>query len=301
LSRMNYDGSNVIQISAKAPWAILINSQKIVILSGNCWIIGNCMYSMNKDWTNEVLLDQSSSYPFIDELYAYYTFYSSWYKTYKIKLDWTNKTLLKWNWTAMTWWIDTNNVYTLWGWNYIYALDKTTPAWYEMTDGTYVSSWAITNTWNIIKIKTSATLPAGTSYTFELANFKSEQIILPEGDSSNYLMWSNFMVSTTSGINVWDVITLYKGSVTIPNIVVTSNWGWMLSFSTDSWSNGSGWGIKKWVANYTTIPNASLDGATPINLTTVFWSTGTELYYRINLATTDSTKTPVIAKVEMIK
>ena len=54
-------------------------------------------------------------------------------------------------------------------------------------------------------------------------------------------------------------------------------------------------------ANFQTIPAASLNGDVTLNLTSLFTTLTTTLYYRLTLASTDVLKTPEVNEIEFLK
>ncbi len=315
LWRINKDWTNNIKLTDEIYGDLLLDNNYIFFRKSNPWWGG--FRKINKDWTWETTVIINTYWirqPYITDNYIYFNSLNDWNNLYKINKDWTWKTkitdcIMPGNDDFYTYgdndfiYYPCNNTPGYWIYD-LYKISKTNPEWFSMLDWEYKSD-KITNTGTWIYINIDSTLPSWTSYTFELANQLTQQIVIPEWDRDVTLMsnrlsyfWMNY--NLTSLFSVWDIIKLYKTWQSDIEVTISSVNSWELRFTTSPWVIWSWW-VKKWSSNFKLIPNNKLNGSTLINLQDEFWITTNDLFYRINLNTTDITKTPVINSINISK
>ena len=184
-----------------------------------------------------------------------------------------------------------------------FLLNIDNPVWYSYSDSLYESQ-VIENNSQKIAIKAYNNLPIGTSFDFEIANLKESWIIVPQWEVNDIccgrftdFSWTH---DFTTELTVWQTATLSNWNTSEDIIITLINVN-RFNFTPDVFCC-TGWiEVSALVANFTAIPTVSLNWSTEIDLDTVFWTTTNDLYYKINLASTDNLKAPMVNIVEILK
>ena len=299
LYRMNINWTNQIALNAISSNNIITDWTYVYYRWASFYLT-----RINIDWTNETVLTAYS----VNEIttdWIYIFLYTGTSSLIQMDIDWTNVKEINnvKSYGQTTDWV--NVYYTNQSNWYLTKLNIANPQWYSYGDS-LLESAAIENNSQKLAIKTYNNLPIDTSYTFELANLKQLTNILADwlstdiccGDFNDYSGTATFLTDLT----VWDTITLFKTWNADVEVIVSAIYtDTYLYFTPDVLCCQAGYWIKKEAANFTNIPVTDLNWTTEIDLDTVFWTTTTELYYKINLASTDNVKRPTINTIEILK
>lgn len=275
------------------------------------------IYKYNITWVSNVILTTTesniSSYRFTSD-WAYMIVVLNSNELLYIDPILTNTPLifLTYAWQSTFWRYVNWKMYFIWGstysdhFNKLVYVDIGDPKWFMLDDWVY-KSVAIENNSQQIAIKTYCNLPLLTWFTLEIANLKQLTTIYTEWLSMDVCCnsFTDYSATATflSDLSVWDAITFTHATETNINVIVsavTSDTAFSFTW-TEPWCCTSNWWIDALSENFVTIPNASLNWVTEIDLDTVLWTSTNDLYYKVSLTSTDSTKTPTVNIVEILK
>ena len=312
---------NNVQMSRLTPnWKIVYVSQD------QSTYLKNVTDANNTPWT--LWIANSQFLPGIDDK-NYITnssmYYANWQWFFKKDFSDSN-TSNKWTKLISKWnvWYLTNDwtTYIYDGGNQLYYIDLSNPKWFSKKDWTYKSD--IKNIWagkDNIYINVNWTIPTSTSYDFYLTNdnkevnyinnndFISNQVNLSQDRIMNWWWNKTYDTWKTSNdlwnnTNIWDAFSIWGIDLIVSN--KQDYWGWNfeiyfawgMSLNLDQFNINNPTKIYKqnWT-NWFHINANSLNWATEIKQSTVFWNTTENVSYKIKLLTDDTTKTPIISSV----